>query len=448
MSEHVNRQQISYYEQMAEDLIHKAKEQGASQVEFSLSVQKGLDVHVRKFDVETLEYVNSQGLGLTVYYGKRKGYANTSDMTKEAAFQTLEKACHIAKYTQEDDCSGLAELSLMAYDYPSLELYYPWGVDAETAIQMAIECEREAMATDKRLTNSEGVNVSTHESFLLYANSHSFLGRYFTSSSSMNCCLIAGKEHMQRSYEYTVAVDAKDLWDPSRLAQQAAKKTLARLGARSIPSCQVPVLFSKEVAPGLLKQAMVALSGGHQYRRSSFLLESVGQSVFPSFVTIYEDPFVPKGLASTPFDAEGVRVKARCVVDKGVIQGYFLNSYSARKLGLPDTGHAGGMHNLFVSHSDKTFEELLKIMDRGLLVTELMGQGVNLVTGDYSRGASGFWVEHGEIQYPVEEITIAGNLKDMYQQILYIGSDVETRSSLQTGSILIERMSVAGHVKN
>lgn len=445
MSKQLTQHHLDRYQQLVTEFIKKAKDKGASQVEIAVGVNHGLDINVRCLDVETLEHVNHQGLGMTVYYGQRKGHASTSDLTPHALEQTLEKACNIAKFTQEDEYAGLADQALMAMDYPTLDLYHPWRIEPDKAIEMAIECEKLAMDADSRISNSEGVQLSATEALSVYGNSHGFLGHYFVSQASMSCSLIAGMhDNMQRSYDYTLAIDPMDLWSVQRLAASTAQRTIARLGARKIKTCQVPVIFSTDVAAGFLGHAIAAISGSSQYRRSSFLLDSLHQQIFPTHITMEEDPFIPKGLSSVPFDSEGVRVKPRRLVDAGVLQGYLLSSYSARKLGMQSTGNAGGMHNLLVSHSNKSFKDLLKTMDTGLLVTEMMGQGINMVTGDYSRGASGFWVEKGEIQYPVEEITIAGNLKDLYQHIVAIGNDVDTRHTIQTGSILVENMSIAG----
>ncbi len=445
MSKQLSINNREYQQQLVSELLKQAKAKGASQAQVVMHSNQGLDINVRNKDVETIEHVKDKAIGITVYYGQRKGKATTTDITPAALQQTVEKACKIADYTQDDDYAGLADAAVMAYDYPQLDLYYPWHIAPEEAIQLALDCEAQAMAQDKRITNSEGANISSTESVIVYGNSHGFIGDYQYSRASMTCSLIASLQgNMQRGYDYTLAVDANDLINVSELAKSTAKRTVERLGARPVKSCKVPVLFSTDVAYGLFNHFAKAVSGSSQYRRSSFLLESLDEPVFAPHITIKEDPFMAKAIASSPFDFEGVKVTPRTVVEAGVLRGYFLNSYSARKLGMQTTGHAGGMHNLLVSNSDKRFEELLKTMDKGLLVTEMMGQGINMVTGDYSRGAAGFWVEKGEIQYPVEEITIAGNLKDMYQQIVAIANDVDKKHAIQTGSVLIEQMSIAG----
>lgn len=445
MNKQVTSHSSDDYQQLVCDIVQQALNKGASQAEVSASCNRGLDLNVRLGDIETLEYINDKGIGITVYYGQCKGLASLTDMTAEAISEAVDKACAIAKYTQADDCAGLAESQLMAHQCPELDLYYPWAIDVDEASRLAIECEKIALDQDQRITNSEGVNLHTSDSLFVYGNSHGFVGAYPRSRASISCSLIASQAgHMQRDYNYTVATDPADLMSLDDLAKGAAEATVSRLGARKIKTCEAPVIFSSRLAAGLLRHFVAAISGSNLYRKSSFLLEHLHQAVLPQHVNIEEDPFLAKGLASSPFDMEGVKVSPRSLVKDGVLEGYVLGSYAARKLGMTSTGNAGGIHNLLVSHTGQTDQELCKAMGTGLVVTELMGQGVNLVTGNYSRGASGYWVEQGEIQFPVEEITIAGNLKDMLQQIVAISSEIDTRSAIRTGAILIEKMSIAG----
>lgn len=432
--------------QLVEQALAHAKQQGATQAEVAASVDSGITTTVRLDEVENVTFHRDKGFGVTVYFGKRKGSASTSDTTPGSVLQTVQAACNIAKYTAEDPFAGLADPKLLAKDIPDLDLYYPWELSPETAIDLCKECERDALTIDKRITNSEGASISTGQGVKVYGNSEGFVGGYPSSKHHMSCVLIGEQDgNMQRDYWYDVARDSNDLDSPKLIAKHAVERTLNRLGAKKIKTGQFPVLFATECAPSLISAFLSAISGGHLYRKSTFLLDSLGKKVFSPIVTIYEDPLVKKGLASEPFDHEGVATKARELVKDGVLQGYLLSSYSARRLGMQSTGNAGGAHNMFLSTGEHNFDELIKKMDKGLVVTELMGQGVNLVTGDYSRGVSGFWVEHGQIQHPVEEITIAGNLRDMFNQILFIGNDIDKRSSIKTGSILIENMMVAGH---
>ncbi|MFP5506701.1 MAG: metalloprotease PmbA [Gammaproteobacteria bacterium] len=426
-------------------VLDESKACGASAAEAGVSLEAGLSVTVRLGEVETLEYHRDRGVGVTVYFGQRKGSASTSDFAPQALRETVRAACDIARYTNEDDCAGLADAALMAKDIPDLDLCHPWAIDAAGGIELAQRCEAAARDADARITNSEGATLSSHQGLRVYGNSHGFIAGYPSSRHSLSCSVIAGRdEHMQRDYWYDVARRHEDLDSAEHIGRLAAERTLRRLEGRKLGTRQVPVIFAAEIATGLFRSFVSAVRGSSLYRKSSFLLDHLGKPVFPDFVHIHEQPHLRGALGSAPFDSEGVATGARDLIAGGVLQGYVLDSYSARKLGMQTTGNAGGVHNLSVDPGGLDAEGLLREMGTGLLVTELMGQGVNLVTGDYSRGAAGFWVENGVVQYPVEEITIAGNLKDMFMNIVAIGSDVEHRGNYRTGSVLIERMTVAG----
>jgi PmbA protein len=426
-------------------ILDEAKRQGASAAEAGVNAESGLSVTVRLGEVETVEHNRDKGLGVTVYFGQRKGSASTSDYSREAIRETVGAACAIAKYTAEDSCAGLADAERMATQIPELDLHHPWELSAERAIELAVECEAAAQAVDKRITNSEGSTVSSHAGRRVYANSHGFLGAYPSSRHSVSCAVIADDGHgMQRDYWYTVARDREDLETARSVGRRAGERTVKRLGGRRISTRQAPVLFAAEVADGLFGNFIRAIRGESLYRKASFLLDQLGETIFPTFIRIHEQPHLKKALGSAPFDSEGVATQARDLVTEGVLQGYVLDSYSARKLGMQTTGNGGGVHNLTIDSGPYDFTGLLKEMDKGLLVTEMMGMGVNIVTGDYSRGAAGFWVEDGAIQYPVEEITIAGNLRDMFRDIVAVGNDVDTRGNTRTGSVLIEHMTIAG----
>ena len=432
-------------QRLVHNLLDEARAQGASAAEAAVSMGSGLNVTVRMGEVETVEYNRDKGLGVTVYFGQRKGSASTTDFEPAAVKETVAAACAIAKYTAEDACSGLADANLMARDIPDLELFFPWNIDADQAIVLARSCEDAARAVDKRITNSEGATVSSQQGARVYANSHGFVGAYPTTRHSVSCCVIGQDgEVMQRDYWYSSARDAGDMQDAAAIGTMAAQRTLRRLNGRRLTTRQAPVVFEADVAGSVLGSFVSAIRGGNLYRKSTFLLDSLGTQVFPAWLSLREDPYIKKGLASAPFDNEGVATHAHDLVRDGVVKSYVLDSYAARKLGMQTTGNAGGTHNLIVSHGDQDLTALLRQMDTGLLVTELLGHGVNLTNGDYSRGASGFWVERGEIQYPVEEITIAGNLKTMFQNIVAIANDVDLRKNLRTGSLLIERMTIAG----
>jgi len=431
--------------QMARDILDHAQRHGASAADTEVSEGFGQTVTVRCGEVETIEYNRDKGIGVTVYIGKKTGHASTSDFSPQALRDTVDAALSIARFTASDDCAGLADAELLARDIPDLDLWHPWGVPVERAIELAKACEAAGFAVDPRIANSEGATVSTQESHFIYANSLGFLAGYPTSRHGVWCSLIAGKnDAMQRDDWYETSRDPAELPAPETVGRRAGERALKRLGAKKIATAQVPVLFEAPIASSLLGHFVSAVSGGSLYRKSSFLLDSIGQQVFAPFVNISDLPHIRKALASSPFDGEGVATQARDVVKDGVVRGYFLGSYSARKLGLKSTGNAGGNHNLILQDTGDDFAALLGKMGSGLLVTELMGQGVNPVTGDYSRGASGYWVENGVIAYPVQEITIAGNLKDMFRDIVAVGNDVNRRGSRQCGSILVGRMTIAG----
>jgi PmbA protein len=444
-SEHRFSHSAATLQQMAADIIQYARQRGATASAAEVSDGFGQAVTVRHGEVETIEYNRDKGLNVSVYLGQRRGNAGTSDFSPQAVRDTVDAALNIARYTAEDDCAGLPDADMLATEFPDLDLYHPWHLTVEQAIELARECEAAAFARDRRISNSEGATVNVAEAQFIYANSLGFMGGFPTSRHSISCAVIAGKnDAMQRDYWYSEARNAAEMLRADEIGRLAAERAVRRLDARKLGTLQASVLYEAPVAGSLLGHFVGAVSGGSLYRKSSFLLDRLGQQVFADNVHIEDVPDIPRGLSSTAFDEEGVRTRRRTVVERGVLQGYFLGSYSARKLGMKSTGNAGGTHNLILKPGELDFGGLLKKMGRGLVVTELLGQGVNHVTGDYSRGAAGFWVEHGEIQYPVEEITVAGNLKDMYRRIAAVGNDVLVQGSRQSGSILIENMTVAG----
>jgi len=425
--------------------LEEARTLGATQAEAAVSVDVGLSVSARLGEVETVEYQRDRGMGVTVYFGTRKGTASTADLSPAALRETVGKACSIARFTAEDPCAGLPDPDTLATEIPNLDLAHPWDITPEQACQMAIECEAAAMAVDPRITNSEGAGVSSHRGLRAYGNSLGFLAAYPGTVHSVSCAVLGVEgEEMERDYWYSTARDWRELEGVASVGRHSGERAVRRLGARKLSTMKVPVLFSPDVARGLVGHFVGAIRGGSQYRRASFLLDAAGQRVFPDWFAISERPHLPKALASAPFDHEGVATRDRELVAGGVLTGYLLGTYSARKLGLRTTGNAGGAHNLIVAGRGRDFDGMLALLDRGLLVTELMGQGVNGVTGDYSRGATGFWVEGGRIAYPVHEVTVAGNLKDMYRAIVDVGADVDVRGGIRTGSILIEQMTIAG----
>ncbi len=435
--------------QLARDVLTYAREKGGTDCAVDISEGSGLSVSVRRGKIETIEQNKDKGMGVTVYIGNKRGNASTSDFSAGALRATVEAAYNIACFTAEDDCAGLADADMLEMAPRDLKLCYPWLISTEEAVALAQRAEQAAFDVDPRITNSEGGSVHVQQSHFVSANSRGFIGGYPFSRHTLSVAPIAGKgAKMQRDDWYSSVRNPKDMAQPEAIGRYAAERALARLNARKLDTRTCPVLFEAPLAAGILGAFVQATSGGALYRKSTFLLDSLGTEVFPSHLQILEDPHVVGGVGSAPFDEEGVRTSRRDVVKNGVVQGYFLSSYSARKLGMQTTGNAGGSHNLTLTSSktrrSDSFAAMIKKMGRGLLVTELMGQGTNYVTGDYSRGASGFWVENGEIAYPVEEITIAGNMKDMFKQIVAIGADVLTRGNKQTGSILIENMVVAG----
>lgn len=431
--------------QIAQEMLDYARHRGATAAAAEVSDGFGQSVTVRQGEIETLEYNRDKGLGITVYIDQRRGNASTSDFSQQAIHDTVDAALSIARHTSSDDCAGLPEPDMLATEFPDFNLYHPWMLDVESTIELAKACEQAAFDADARIENSEGATVNVHESQFVFANSLGFISGYPTSRHSISCAVIAGRENsMQRDYWYSEARAQSDLLKAEKIGQIAAERAVRRLNARKLDTMQVPVLFEAAIAASLLGHFVGAVSGSSLYRKSSFLLDRMGKQVFSSNICIDDIPDLARGLASSPFDNEGVKTQRRSIVQNGILQGYFLGTYSARKLGMKTTGNAGGNHNLILRPGELDFKGLLTKMGRGLLVTELLGQGVNHITGDYSRGAAGFWVENGEIQYPVEEITIAGNLKDMYTHILAVGNDVLVQGSRQCGSILIENMMVAG----
>lgn len=450
MSESRFSYSLDQLQEMSASALELAKAAGASAAETDISLGIGQNVTVRMGETETIEYNRDKGVSVTVYFGQQRGHASTSDLSAQALADTVAAACNIARYTAQDPYCGLADASLMATEFPNLDLYHPWPISVEEALDIAKRCEASAREVDPRITNSEGASVSASEGLSVYANSHGFSAGYPTSRHGISASVIAEDgQNMQRDYWYSTARAAADLDSPEQVGRLAGQRSVRRLGCRRVKTAQVPVMFEAPLASGLISSLISAVSGGSLYRKSSFLLDSLGKPVISSIIDIEEQPHLARGLASSAFDGEGVATKARMLVQKGVLQGYVLSSYSARKLGMATTGNAGGNHNLLVRHAQGieqqlSFEQMLKTMGTGLLVTELLGHGLNMVTGDYSRGAAGFWVENGLIAYPVEEITIAGNMKEMLMQIIALGSDVLVQGSKQVGSILIERMTVAG----
>lgn len=433
--------------EIATDIIKYARRRGASSCETDVSEGFGQSVAVRRGEVDTIEYNRDKGVGVTVYLGQQRGYASTSDFSKKALRSTVDAALSIAGFTAPDPCAGLADAALMAKakDMPELDLFHPWNIEVGEAIELARRCEDAAFAVSPKISNSEGASTSIQQSHFVSANSHGFVGGYATTRHGLSCSVIAGEgDAMQREYWYDSRRDAAELMPAADIGRLAGERALARLGAKKIRTCEVPVIFEAQLAVALIGNFVQAVSGGALYRKSSFLLDSLGQQVFSPVVSIAERPHLKKAFGSSPFDSDGVATRDREVVSAGVLNGYFLSAYSARKLGMQTTGNAGGSHNLIVKPGEHDLVGLIRQMDRGLLVTELLGHGVNYVTGDYSRGAAGFWVEKGKIKHAVEEITIAGNLRDMFRTIVAVGNDALPRGAKLCGSVLIERMKVAG----
>ncbi|QOY72557.1 metalloprotease PmbA [Pseudomonas sp. OST1909] len=441
----VGPQALPALQEQVEQILAEAKRQGASACEVAVSLEQGLSTSVRQREVETVEFNRDQGFGITLYAGQRKGSASTSASGPEAIRETVAAALAIAKHTSEDESSGLADKALMARDVQDFDLFHAWDITPEQAIEQALICEAAAFDTDPRIKNADGTTLSTHQGCRVYGNSHGFIGGYASTRHSLSCVMIAeANGQMQRDYWYDVNRQGDLLAGPVSIGQRAAQRAASRLGARPVPTCEVPVLFSAELAGGLFGSFLGAISGGNLYRKSSFLEGAIGQKLFPEWLTIDERPHLMRAMGSSSFDGDGLATYAKPFVENGELVSYVLGTYAGRKLGLPSTANSGGVHNLFVTHGDEDQAALLRRMGRGLLVTELMGQGLNMVTGDYSRGAAGFWVENGEIQFAVQEVTIAGNMRDMFKQIVAVGNDLELRSNIRTGSVLIERMTVAG----
>ena len=430
---------------LVELALAEARALGASEAEAAISMDVGLSVSARLGEVETVEYQRDRGMGVTVYFGTRKGTASTADLSPGGLRETVGKACSIARFTAQDPCAGLPDPDTLATQIPELSLSHPWDLTPEQACEMAIACEAAAMAVDPRITNSEGASVSTHRGVRAFGNSLGFLGAFPGTAHSISCSVLGVEdEEMERDYWYSTARDWRELEAAESVGRRSGERAVRRLGARKLATTKVPVLYSPDVARGLISHFLGAIRGGSQYRRASFLLDAAGTQVFPDWFALSERPHLPKALASAPFDHEGVATSDREIVADGIVLGYVLSTYSARKLGLRTTGNAGGNYNVIVHGRGRDYDGMLKALDRGLLVTELMGQGVNGVTGDYSRGATGFWVENGQIAYPVHEVTVAGNLKDIYRSIVDVGSDMDLRGGIRTGSILLDEMTVAG----
>ena len=438
---------IARQQEIAAAALKEARRLGASSAEVAISSSAGLGVNVRMGEVETIEHTRDKALSVSVYIGQTKGSASTTDFSSAAVNECVAAACRIARHTSEDPFAGLADAALMATDFPDLDLYHPWDIGPEAAIEIALEAEAAARNLDTRIVNSEGAGVNRLEGVQVYANSHGFSAGYPSSRHSISCAVIAGDDHgMQRDYWYSLSRDAARLENAADIGRQAAERSLKRLGARRLSTRSVPVLFAAQIASGLLGHFIAAIRGGNLYRKASFLVDALGTSVFPDHVRIHEQPHLPAAVGSSAYDSEGVATRDRDLVLGGVLQGYVLSSYSARKLGMQTTANAGGVRNLTADPSpgEAGLDALLASMGSGLYVTELMGMGVNTLTGDYSRGAAGYWVEAGVIQYPVEEITIAGNLRDMFAGIQAIGVDQDIRGNTRTGSVLIDNMTLAG----
>ena len=430
---------------IAAEVLALAKSHGATSAEVNISDEKGFSVSVRQGDVDTVIYNKDKQLDITVYFGHKTGSASTTDIRKPALQEIVAAACTIAKYSDEDPCGGLADKERMCSYFPDLDLYHPWAITPNRAIEMALDCEKQALACDKRLVNSDGAFLETHQGCYVYANTHGFNHVFPVTGHALGCSLIAKQGNdMQRDGESTYALDYRDLKTMEEVAQKAAARTITRLGSRKLATQKAPVIFISEEAAGLIGLFVSAISGGSLYRKSTFLVDSLGEPVFQDFVHIHEQPLIKKGLASSSYDNDGVATQAKDFVKGGVVESYVLGSYSARQLKMQTTGNAGGVFNLTVDPHDMSLKALLKEMDKGFLVTELMGQGINLVTGDYSRGAAGFWVEHGEIQFPVHEVTIAGNLRQMFKGITKIANDIDSKNTIRVGSLLIDEMMIAG----
>lgn len=440
--------QIAEQRKQLENAVSQALElakAGCDAAEVAVNKTTGISVSTRFGEIENVEFNSDGALGITVYHQQRKGSASSTDLSSDAIARTVQAAIDIARYTSQDPCAGPADKTLLAFEAPDLDLFHPTELDADNAIELAARAEQAALQADKRITNTEGGSFNSHYGIRVFGNSHGMLQSYCSSRHSMSSCVIAELDgDMERDYAYTISRRFEDLKSPEWVGQECARRALSRLSPRKLPTMKAPVLFAAEVATGLFGHLVGAISGSSIYRKSSFLLDHLGKQILPSWLTIEERPHLLAGLASSPFDSEGVSTSNRDIIKDGILQTWLLTSYSARKLGMASTGHAGGIHNWCIAGQGQDFAGLLRQMGTGLVVTELMGQGVSAVTGDYSRGAAGFWVENGEIQYPVSEITIAGNLKDMWANMVTIGNDIETRSNIQCGSVLLPEMSIAG----
>ena len=430
---------------IVEQVLSLAESSGATAAEADIGSGSGLSITVRMGDIETIEHQRDKSLAVTVYLGGRKGSASTTDFSNEALRNTVKAAMTIAEYASEDGCAGLLDPRYLARDIPDLDLFHPWDISPKRAAELAVACEKQARDCDIRITNADGTVVNTYSGGHAYGNSQGFIGGWNWSSHTIDCTVIAKENgQMQRDGWYSRSRDNADLEDIAAIGREAARRTVSRLGARKLSTRTVPVVYEAPVATGLFSSFISAISGSALYRKSTFLLDKKGKPVFPANFHIREEPHLPKGMGSAPFDNDGMATRAKDLISDGILQDYVLSAYSARKLGLPPTGNAGGVHNLVVRHGDQDLIQLLKTMNTGLLITDMIGFGVNQVTGDYSRGAAGFWVENGEICYPVEEITVAGNLAEMYKDIIAVGNDVDPRGNIRTGSVLIEKMTVAG----
>lgn len=441
--------ELQQQEQILKDAVQTAlqlAEKAGATAEVGVTKVAGLSVSTRLEQIENIEFNNDGSLGISVYLGKRKGNASTSDLQPKSIRQAVESALAIAKYTSEDDCTGLADKSLMAFDFPHLDLYHQAEIDVDQAVQLAIEAEHHALNADENIVNSEGATFNSHSGIRVYGNTHGMLQSYLSSRYSLSCSVISAyQDQLERDYEYTISRRFDQLATPEWVGKQAAIKAVDRLNPQQLPTCEVPVIFYNDVATGLAGHLAGAISGGALYRKSSFLLDKLGEQILPNWFEIVERPHLLQQLASSPFDSEGVITQNRNIITDGILQTYLLTSYSAKKLGLQTTGHAGGIHNWLVKpNRTGGLQTLLKEMGTGLLVTEMLGSAINGVTGEYSRGAAGFWVENGEIAYPVAEITIAGQLQEMYKNLVAVGDDIEHRSNIQTGSILLDKMKISG----
>ena len=430
---------------VAAQAVALARRHGSDQAEVGVSYEEGLSVTVRMGELESVERQRDRGLAITVYRDQRKGSASTTDFSTTSIEETVRKAVSIGSFTTADEYAGLADAELMAKEPRDLDLYFPWEVDVDQATELAMRSEGAARSLDARIANSEGASVSSGVGQRVYANSHGFVGSYPTSTHSMSCSVLAKSgESLERDYWYTVSRHPGDLETPEQVGEEAARRAVQRLDARTLSTRKVPVLYPAELAKGLFGHLIAAVRGTAQYRRASFLLDAAGEQILPEFIDIQEDPWIPRALASAPFDAEGVQTRQRRLVERGVLQGYVLSSYSARRLGLTTTGNAGGVHNLLVKPTAGTLQDLIKDCDEAFVVGELLGQGVNTVTGDYSRGAAGFWVQRGEIAHPVHEVTIAGNLKDLFREIQAVGSDIDARGTVRCGAVRVDGLTLAG----